>query len=153
MKTIVGVLFTTFLLTACNQNTQIKESAYQSKLAGTWKLITGRLIEKGDTLLTDYTKGTAFIKIINATHFAFLQHDLTRGMDSTKNFQAGGGTYTLHDSLYTEHLQYCSARNWEGNSFPFTISIKNDTLTQKGLEEVKSEGIRRINIETYIRLK
>lgn len=121
-------------------------------MIGTWKLLQGTLIEKGDTTVTDYTKGTSFIKIINDTHFAFLQHDLTKGKDSAAAFSAGGGSYTLRDSLYTEHLQYCNAREWEGHDFPFTVSFKNDTLTQYGIEKVESAGINRINMEKYVRI-
>jgi hypothetical protein len=55
--------------------------------------------------------------------------------------------------LYTEHLAYCSARNWEGNDFSFTISIKNDTLIQSGIEKVETAGVNRINIEKYVRIK
>lgn len=120
---------------------------------GTWKLITGTLIEKGDTIVTDYTKNISFIKIINDTHFAFLQHDLKKGQDSNAVFVSGGGSYSLNDSSYTEHLEYCSARNWEGNDFKFTISIKADTLIQIGVEKIESEGVNRLNIEKYIRVR
>lgn len=119
-------------------------------LIGTWKLLSGTIIEKGDTTVTDYTSNTSFIKIINETHFAFLQHDLNKGKDSAV-FAAGGGSYTLRDSLYTEHLQYCNAREWEGHDFAFTITINNDTLVQRGIEKVEAAGIDRINIEKYIR--
>jgi hypothetical protein len=122
-------------------------------MAGTWKLITGTIIENGDTVVTDYTKSISFIKIINDTHFAFLQHDMKKGEDSSAVFVAGGGSYSLKDSLYTEHLQYCSAREWEGSNFDFTIVIKNDTLTQYGTEKVEKAGVNRINIEKYIKLK
>jgi hypothetical protein len=111
----------------------------------------GTLIEKGDTAVTDYTKNTSFIKIINNTHFAFLQHDLNKGKDSS-TFVAGGGTYSLKDSLYTENLEYCSDRAWEGNSFPFTITINHDTLIQRGVEKVQNPGVNRINIEQYVRV-
>ena len=105
-------------------------------IVGTWQLITGTLIEKGDTIVTDYTKNISFIKIINDTHFAFLQHDLKKGQDSDAVFVSGGGRYSLSDSLYTEHLEYCNA----------------DTLTQTGVEKVESAGVNRINIEKYIRV-
>jgi len=82
-----------------------------------------------------------------------LQHDLNKGKDSTAVFAAGGGSYTIKDSLYTEQLEYCSARNWEGNDFPFTVQIKNDTLIQSGVEKVESAGVNRINIEKYVRFK
>jgi hypothetical protein len=122
-------------------------------IVGTWQLITGTTIEKGDTTVTDYTKNISFIKIINNTHFAFLQHDLKKGKDSAAVFAAGGGTYSLSDSSYTEHLEYCSARDWEANNFKFTVVINNDTLIQSGEEKVESAGVNRVNIERYIRVK
>lgn len=122
-------------------------------IKGTWRLITGVVIEKGDTVETNYTNHQSFIKIINDTHFAFLQHDLNGGKDSAAVFAAGGGTYTLKDSLYTEHLEYCNAREWEGNTFSFSVSLNNDTLIQQGIEKVESAGVNRVNIEKYIRAR
>ncbi|RDC63877.1 hypothetical protein AHMF7616_02486 [Adhaeribacter pallidiroseus] len=121
-------------------------------MVGTWQLVTGTLIEKGDTTVTDYTKNIAFIKIINDTHFSFLQHDLKKGKDSAAVFAAGGGSYTFAGDTYTEHLEYCSDRAWEGHDFPFAITIKNDTLTQRGIEKIESSGINRENIEKYVRV-
>ena len=132
-----------------------KEKTEQSRkrIEGTWRLITGTLIEKGDTTVTHYTDSISFIKIINQTHFAFLQHDLKKGKDSPAVFVAGGGSYSLRDDQYTEHLEYCSDRQWEGNSFEFTVTINGDTLTQKGIEKIENIGVNRINIEKYIRVK
>jgi hypothetical protein len=59
----------------------------------------------------------------------------------------------LKNSLYTEKLEYCNAREWENNDFTFVIGIKNDTLIQRGVEVVESAGINRINIEKYMRIK
>lgn len=122
-------------------------------IVGSWKLTEGIVIEKNDTLVTDYTQNVSFIKIINDTHFAFIQHDLNKGKDSGAIYASGGGTYSLRDSLYTEHLEYCSDRNWEGNDFNFIVVITNDTLLQKGVEKIESIGIDRINIEKYIRVR
>src|SRR5690349_10140792 len=88
--------------TAATQNNQPEQT--QLPIQGTWKLLTGTLVENGNTTVTDYTTGKSFIKIINDTHFAFLLHDLNHGKDSAE-FSAGGGKYTLHDSTYTEHLE------------------------------------------------
>lgn len=121
---------------------------------GTWQLLSGTVIENNDTTVTDYTQGKQFIKIINNTHFAFLGHDLNKGKDSTTAFySSGGGTYTLHDSVYTEHLEYCSDRAWEQNDFQFTVSIHYDTLTQHGVEKVEATGVNRLNTEKYLRVK
>jgi hypothetical protein len=123
-----------------------------SPITGSWKLITGTLIDNGDTVLTDYTKNISFIKIINDTHFAFLQHDLKKGMDSSAVFVAGGGRYTLMDNTYTEHLEYCTAREWEGNDFIFTVSVSEDSLIQTGIEKIENLGVNRLNIEKYVRV-
>ena len=79
-------------------------------------------------------------------------HDLTKGKDAVPFYSSGGGTYTLQDSNYTEHLQYCSDRAWEGNDFHFTIRFQHDTLVQQGLEKIDSIGVNRINIEKYIKV-
>jgi len=122
-------------------------------LNGTWQLVSGTTITKGVSVVTDYTKNQSMIKIINDTHFAFLRHDLNTKKDSSNHFDAGGGSYTLNGNNYTEHLDYYTDKNWEGKTFDFTVTIKNDTLIQKGLEKVESEGIDRIIIEKYLRLK
>jgi hypothetical protein len=160
-KLFCGITLIAFIILAsCQGETETPSktdelSGIQVKdpvLAGTWKLVSGTLIEKGDTTTTDYTSGKSFIKIINDTHFAFLLHDLKQGKDSSAVYSSGGGTYTLADSTYTEHLEYCSDRNWEGHDFPFTITISNDTLTQQGREYIEASGIDRLNIERYVRV-
>lgn len=154
MKIKLGfVLLATVFISCVSKTNNNSQKVSRVPLQGTWQLLKGIVIEKGDSVITDYTKNISFIKIINDTHFAFLQHDLKKGKDSTAVFAAGGGRYSLNDSLYTEHLEYCSDRNWEGNDFNFTVTIKNDTLTQSGVEKVEGTGINRINIEKYIRLK
>ena len=154
MKIKLAIILLTMIFSSCvNKTENYTPKTSSVPLQGTWQLLKGIVIDKGDTVVTDYTKNVAFIKIINDTHFAFLQHDLNKGKDANAVFASGGGHYSLSDSLYTEHLEYCSDRNWEGNDFNFTVTIKNDTLTQRGIEKVEGTGINRINIEKYIRLK
>lgn len=135
-----------------NKTTTVLEHG-DSPLVGTWQLISGTIIENGDTTVTDYTGNQSMIKVINATHFAFLNHDLKKGKDSTAAFGAGGGVYTLQGDQYTEYLEYCNAREWEGNTFQFTVTVQGDTLTQKGTEKIEKLGVERLNIEKYTRLK
>lgn len=152
-RKIVFVLIVTSLMSCVAKTKGKVPNPSLIPIAGTWQLITGTVIEKGDTVVTSYTKNISFIKIINDTHFAFLQHDLNKGKDSASVFVSGGGRYSLSDSAYTEHLEYCSTREWEGNDFKFTIEIKNDTLIQSGVEKIESEGVNRINVEKYVRVK
>lgn len=150
IRSSIPILLIILSITSCGT---MEENDRRLPIAGTWRLVSGTLIEKGDTAITHYTKDKSFIKIINDTHFAFLLHDLNKGQDSTAAFTAGGGTYTLKDSAYTEHLEYCSAREWENNDFSFTLTLRNDTLIQRGVEKIEAEGIDRLNIEKYVRLK
>ncbi len=145
--------FISVLLVSCEGKKEEQTTGTEKKsIEGTWRLLTGTLIEKGDTTVTDYTKNVSFIKIINDSHFAFVQHDLKNGKDSTAIFSSGAGRYELKDSTYTEHLEYCTAREWEGHDFSFTVAIRADTLVQSGIERIDSLGINRMNIEKYVRV-
>jgi len=147
------VILSIIVLASCSENKPKTENNLSSSLIGTWQLISETKIEKDDTTFTPSSKDKRMIKIINDTHFAFLNHDLRKGADSLKVFVAGGGTYTLKDNHYTEHLEYCNYREWENNNFDFNISVVNDTLTQQGTEKVEGLGVDRIIIEKYVRTK
>lgn len=140
------------LILSCSGDRDQQVTAATPSLPGTWQLCTGTLIENGDTVTTDYTKGQQMIKVINATHFSFLRHDLGMGKDSAF-FSAGGGRYTLEGDRYTEYLDYCSDREWEGHEFSFGVVVTNDSLVQTGVERLDNLGIDRLNIERYVRLK
>ncbi len=150
LKPSIGILFLVFMISCKETKENNLQTTSATPIQGTWKLLTGTLIEKGDTTITDYTKDLSFIKIINDSHFSFLQHDIRK--DST-NFSAGGGRYELSGNTYTEHLEYCSAKEWEGHDFTFTVTIANDTLIQTGVEKIEAQGIDRVNTEKYVRVK
>jgi hypothetical protein len=122
-------------------------------IQGTWKLITAVQITKGDTVVTYPVKGQEdeMIKVINGDHFAFFKHDLKKGGKPT--FDSGAGTYSITGDSYTENLQYCNYREWEGHSFDFKVVFKGDTLQQKGIEKIDSLKINHEIVETYIKIK
>jgi Lipocalin-like domain len=150
---IACTLLFSFLISCDSKQTADKPVPPANPMIGTWKLISGTTIQGKDTTTTDYTKNKNFIKIINGSHFSFVDHDQNKGKDSLAYYSSGAGTYTFSDSVYTEHLQYCSDRAWEGNDFSFTVSIKNDSLTQTGVEKVEKINVNRLNIERYVRIK
>ncbi len=154
MKVLTAAVLFLFTLTGCDSK-QNNDNPVQpaNPLIGTWELVSGTTIQGKDTTVTDYTKNKKFLKIINATHFAFVGHDLNKGKDSLAFYSSGAGTYTLKDSSYTEHLQFCNDRAWEGNDFSFTILIQNDSLTQTGIEKIEKINVNRLNIERYVRVK
>lgn len=133
-------------------------ASFQDSLVGSWKLIYAVSIKKDTTIHNDLP-GTTMMKILNETHFAFMQHDVKQDGDTTQSnkvFGAGGGTYELKGHDYTEHLEYCSARGYEGNDFNFTLQIKGDTLIQTGIEKLKDIGVGDENVELvekYVRIK
>ena len=149
MKLILAVSIVIVILSSCRRPSDTNQ---KNQLQGTWKLITGTLIAKGDTTVTNYGDDVSMIKIINATHFSFLNHDLKKGVDSTSTFSAGGGRYSLSGDEYTEHLEYCSYREWEGHTFHFKITIHGDTLIQEGVEQIEDLGVEQLNIEKYLRV-
>jgi hypothetical protein len=141
------------VLIGCTAKKQESTESQENHLIGTWELLSETKIEGKDTTYHEADKNNRMIKIINKTHFAFLNHDLKQGKDSVKVFVAGGGNYSLKEGQYTEHLEYCNYREWENNVFDFKVEIKNDTLIQQGVEKVEGIGVDRIIIEKYLRLK
>ncbi|HVW98365.1 MAG TPA: hypothetical protein VHA56_20530 [Mucilaginibacter sp.] len=137
---------------ACNAPAE-KTASTSNPIVGTWRLVSGATITKGETQPNSYPKDQEMIKIINDTHFAFLNHIVNTPKDSTNKFDAGGGRYTLNGDQYTEHLDYYKDKAWEGKPFTFTITFSGDTLIQKGIETVEGTGIDRTIIEKYLRVK
>ncbi len=149
MKNSIPFVIAILLFASC----ETKKESTTLPLTGTWRLISAETTEKDSTFST-FNPKTKMIKIINDTHFAFFNHDLNNGKDSTTAvFFGGGGKYTLKDSIYTENLEYFNNRQWENGKFEFVVKIKNDTLTQKGIEKVEKLGINRIITEKYVREK
>jgi hypothetical protein len=138
---------------ACNAPEKKEEKAAANPIIGTWRLVSGVTIASGKTEQNSYPKDQQMIKIINDTHFAFLNHIVNTPKDSSNKFDAGGGAYTLKGDQYTEHLDYYKDKAWEGKPFTFTITFSGDTLIQKGIEKVEGTNIDRTIIEKYLRVK
>ena len=137
-----------------NNQPSTQDASSKKPIEGTWQLVNAMLIEKGDTTRTDYTQGKKFIKVINDSHFSFVGHDLNKGKDTANTlFTCGAGTYMFSDTSYTEKLEFCNDRQWDGNEFHFTARINGDTLVQSGIEKVEGTGIDRLNVERYVRVK
>lgn len=148
--------FVTALFFSCSEQTASKQHKATGALPiqGTWRLLSGTMVTKNDTVVTDYTRGQEMLKIINDSHFAFVRHDLSHGKDSAAAiYSSGAGRYTISDNQYVEHLDFCDAREWEGHTFTFTVSLHKDTLVQKGVERLENLGIDRVITEKYLRVK
>jgi hypothetical protein len=145
------------LFAACKEpakDAAVVEVPVENALNGTWKLVSAIKIVKSDTTATYPVKGQEdeMIKVINSSHFAFFKHDLKKA-GSKPVFDSGAGTYTLKGDNYTENLDYCNYREWEGHKFDFKIVLKQDTLIQKGIEKLENLNIDQEIIETYVKVK
>ena len=158
MKYLTTAIVLAMLLAACtgpatSPTTGPTGPANSIHINGTWRLLSGTTITRGDSTVTDYTKDQSMVKIVNDTYFAFLRHGLGKARDSAGMYDAGGGRYTLKGNQYTEYLDYYNDKNWEGKKFDFTVSVNNDTLVQRGVEKVEKENVDRVIIEKYLRIK
>ncbi len=142
-------------LFACNQPKNSSHAIEKQPIIGTWQLVTDRMITRGDTVNTFPVKGQdqVMIKMYNDTHFAFFMHDTKHGKVKAPVYDTGAGTYKLSGTDYSEHLEYCNYRDWENRDFKFKLVIKNDTLTQRGIERIDSLKVNREIVETYVRVK
>ncbi len=146
MRILYVILICAFL-SSCN-----KTKPPQTNITGTWQLISATTMQGDSTYQKDLTN-TRMIKILNKTHFCFLNHDLGENPDSEKIFVAGGGTYNLEGEQYTEYLEYCNYREWEKNTFEFKLELKGDTLIQNGIEKLEKLGIDRRIVEVFVKIK
>lgn len=153
MKYIPLIAIAVASLLSCNQKKETATAATTSPLNGTWKLISAKSVENKDTTVTAPVAGQETIKIFNDSYFAFFTHDLKHGKDSPAVYGSGSGTYTLVNDVYSEHLEYCTYREWEDKDFSFSMQIKKDTIIQNGIEKIDSLNINHEIIETYVRIR
>src|SRR5579863_8512114 len=73
MKILTFAAVILLTLQGCEINQEKdKAVAPANPMIGTWELVTGTTIQGKDTTTTDYTKGKKFLKVINDTHFSFV---------------------------------------------------------------------------------
>ena len=155
MKLLPFITLSAMALTACKQPTTGITAATpaESPLNGTWRLLNSKSIVMKDTTDTSPKKEIETLKIYNDTHFTFFTHNIDKSVPAT--YDSGAGTYTLKGEDYTEHLKYCSEREWENHDFNFKLTIKGDTMQQRGVEKIDSGSVHvdHILIETYKKVK
>ncbi|TDE17388.1 hypothetical protein [Dyadobacter psychrotolerans] len=140
-------------LVSCNITSEVTEKNRTLPLAGTWNLVSSKVITKTDTVNTFPVKGQEMIKMFTDNEFSFFKHDLNYGKGESAVFDAGSGTYKLEGENYSEHLAYCNYRDWENRDFNFKLILKNDTLIQTGIEKIDSLNINQEIVEIYVKKK
>ena len=151
MKNTILQLVILLTLFSCSEKKIIKptiEPDQKKVIEGSWKLVYAHIEENDSIQIKDLEKSD-FIKIINASHFAFFNQD----KGSSENFVAGGGTYTYNGKDYVETLDFLGAVDYRGHVFPFKAEVKGDSLIQQGHEKIEEAGLDRYILEKYIRIK
>jgi hypothetical protein len=104
-------------------------------IVGTWKLVSTKYGEAKEH--TPYTGSSTRTKIINPTHFVWLEVQT----DSKKVVSSAGGKYTFSGGAYTETIDFAGQgmEEYLGKPQKFTVRIKGDKLTQSG---ALSDGLK-----------
>ena len=100
----------------------------KGNLEGTWELVS---FKHGDqTTFSDVPKGRRQIKLVTATHFAWLAYDVTTATTSSN----AGGTYSLQGNSYKEQVEFVSkdVQFLAGKEQPFQIKVEGDTWFVSG---------------------
>ncbi len=151
MKNTVILITAFFIVLACTPKDPVPESVKtkdKNPIEGSWKLVYADIRENDSLQVKDLSE-TDFIKIINASHFAFFNQE----EGTSENFVAGGGSYTFNGSDYIETLNFINASDYRGHEFRFKVEIKGDSLIQQGHEKIEEAGLDRYILEKYIRIK
>lgn len=150
MKTFIIQVCTLFVLVSCHQEkttSELPSKSGENSIEGTWKLVYADIKENDSLQIKDLSK-TKFIKIINASHFAFFNQD----EGTSENFMAGAGTYTFNGTDYIETLDFIASPDYREHVFPFKAEVKGDSLIQQGHEKIEAAGLDRYILEKYIRI-
>ena len=98
----------------------------QSSVIGTWKLLSGKMLQ-GDSTLSYGEASLNAIKIVTPTHFAVL------GQNPDGSFShASAGRVTITPTTYTESLTHGTLPSLLGKDVTFTYEVKGDTWHVKG---------------------
>jgi hypothetical protein len=138
-------------LSSCGEKNNSSQASEKHPLAGTWRLVSSKIIRQADTVSTFPVPNQEMIKMFTDREFAFFNHNINLAKGDSSIFTSGSGTYELHGEDYTEHLSYCNYREWENHDFHFKLIQRNDTLIQTGVEKIDSLNIDQKIIEIYVR--
>jgi len=74
--------------------------ATNGSLVGTWNQQSNK--SSGDSLWTEWPSFVGYMKLVTPTHFVWVKYNT----EGDEVMGAGGGSYTLSDDQYIEHLQF-----------------------------------------------
>jgi len=129
-----------------------------NELEGVWKLVQGTMISPDTTTVVTENE-LLMMKIITKSHYFFVEMAPERpvftegGSDAellaaAKTFFAGGGTYTLDEDKYTEHIKFFFTPNFVNTSIAFDYEMQGkDRWVQTGIFPTKAVGLLDYDME------
>jgi len=115
------------------------------QLVGVWELVSG------STDGVPYPATLRARKFITRTHFAFITRDDAAIRDPRtaadtlaflQSMAAGGGTYAVQGTTYTETPDFYPDPAYLGWKLPFTCRVEGDRFYQTGNVPVLQNGVR-----------
>jgi DNA-binding beta-propeller fold protein YncE len=99
----------------------------QGTYAGTWRIV--QHMQNGQLRDIPQSGDRKTLKLLTATHFQWAAFNKATG----QLYATGGGTYTLSNGQYIEHIEFFSRDSTRvGMSLPFEDEIKGDQWYHKG---------------------
>ena len=107
---------------------QEKSTEGAGKHLGTWRLVSTKYGEA--TEFTKYREGSKRLKLINATHFTWVEVNA----DTKEVISLAGGSYKLAGNTYTETIEWAGEgmQDYLGKPQKFQIQVEGDKLFQSG---------------------
>ncbi len=123
-----------FLHLGCAHKNPIRTSnitEQDNPLIGTWVLVSSNNTSpEGEYYILDQSN-TRQMKILNPTHFMFIQENIETG---DKEFvSAAGGRYEVDGNTYVEALDYASWENYKDSNAVFTWKMEDGKWYHKGV--------------------
>jgi hypothetical protein len=121
--------------TAANKTVRIWDAATGKPLSlpvsqlGTWQLVSVKVGEDGEW--SSAPKELRRIRLITATHFTWIEHDVATG----KALSVVGGTYAMNGGKYIESIDYAGEgmTGMLGKTQSFAVKIEGDKWQQTGV--------------------
>ena len=133
---------------ADNAKEEASEEAFTNPLKGAWKMTAWKPSDSTGMVEPRVVQ----YKFYTDDHFYFVGYDDVADTVA----QAGGGTYTINDSTFTETIAYAS---WdspnvgEAYTFDYTTGDNGETFKQRGVMESNVEGEEDFDLaEDYVRV-
>ena len=129
LATTLSVVVLSIAILTISAGTVFNPKKDKVNIQGTWQLVSCKY---GPTAsgFTDFPEVMHRIKVINETHFIWVQYDTL----SRKVVSSAGGSYTIIGNTYTESLDFGLAMDgYLKQNHTYTVKVEGDIFFLSGL--------------------